>query len=55
MMMWCDNPGGGIPVSTALGGSWGIVAHVPSQNDFHEFVLTCVGTSFTISADGQVL
>jgi hypothetical protein len=55
LQLTCDNPGGGIHVDTALGGSIQLVAEVPPATEFHEFTLDCVGTSFTISADGQTI
>jgi hypothetical protein len=55
LFLWDDQPGGGIPVSTALGGTFGIVATVPSPYEFHEFSLACVGQSYTISVDGDVV
>jgi hypothetical protein len=50
-----DSGTGGVGVATALGGSLQEVAIVPGLTDVHEFDLTCVGTSYTISADGQVI
>ena len=50
-----DSSLGGVGVATALGGSLQTVAIVPGLTDVHEFDLTCVGTSYTISADGQVI
>lgn len=53
--LWCDNSGGGITVYTAIGGSLQWVAEATPPTAFHEFELDCVGSSFTISVDGQVV
>ena len=50
-----DSGTGGVGVTTALGGFLQEVAVVPGPTDVHESDLTCVGTSYTISADGQVI
>jgi len=46
-------------VNTAFEGTPGgelvTVAWVSSPNEFHEYTLDCVGSSFTISVDGQVV
>ena len=36
-----------------MDGIWHIVGFVPSPYDFHEFVVACAGSSYTISVDGQ--
>jgi hypothetical protein len=55
LQLTCDNPGGGIWVNTFLGGSYELVGEISPATEFHEFVLDCVGTLFTISADGTVI
>ncbi len=45
----------GFILCSALDGSFGPVAYVPSASELHEFDLDCAGTSFTIRADGQVV
>ncbi len=52
--LW-SGPGGVITVYTALGGSFQWVADAAPATEFHEFELGCVGTSFTISVDGQAV
>ena len=42
-------------VYTTLDGSWHQVAAMPTPTAFHEFVLACVGGSYTITADGALL
>lgn len=55
LQVWDDTPGEGIPVGTALDGTWRIVGFVPSPFDYHEFVVECQGDTFTISVDGQLM
>jgi hypothetical protein len=55
LQLWCGNPGGGLLVATALGGSIQLIAEVPPATEFHEITLECLGTSFTILADGQAI
>ena len=55
LQLTADDPGGGIWVNTSLGGSYELVGVVAPATEFHEFVLDCVGTLFTISADGAVI
>jgi hypothetical protein len=52
--MWSD-PGGGITVYTAIGGSLQWVATATPATEFHVFELDCTGTWFTISVDGQAV
>jgi hypothetical protein len=42
-------------VTTALDGSWHQVAEIYPLTDFHEFVVDCVGSMFTIGVDGQTV
>ncbi len=53
--IWCDNPGGGITVYTALDGPIHWVGEATPATALHEFELDCVGTSFTIRVDGEVV
>lgn len=55
LQLACDHPGGGIQMATALGGSLQLITEVPPAAAFHEFTLDCLGSSFTIRADGQVI
>jgi hypothetical protein len=52
--LWTD-PSGAMTVYTAIGGSFQWVADVTPATELHEVALDCVGTSFTISVDNQVV
>jgi hypothetical protein len=49
MMLW------GEEIDTSLGGTFETVATMPPPYEMHEFELECVGNSYTISVDGQVV
>ena len=45
----------GATINSSLSGSFQQVAYMPPPNEMHEFGLECVGDSYTISIDGQVV
>jgi hypothetical protein len=53
--IWCDDPGGGIDVFTAIGGSLVQVADVSPATEFHLFELDCAGNMLAIRVDGQIV
>ena len=40
---------------SALGGPYGRVADFPSPEEFHEFAMECIGNTFTLSIDDQIV
>lgn len=54
--IWADlSDIGSLGVVTGLNGYYQTVTLVPSPNALHEFMLECVGTTFTFSVDGGVV
>jgi hypothetical protein len=49
MMLWGES------IVSGLGGTFGNVAPMPPPYQMHEFELACLGSSYTISVDGQVV
>jgi hypothetical protein len=45
----------GATINSSLSGSFQQVAYMPPPNEMHEFGLECVGNSYTIRIDGQVV
>lgn len=55
VLMIAGDGSAGFSLYSALDGSFGQVASVPSAFELHEFELECTGTSFTIRAGDQVI